>query len=248
MRIRLLSYNVEVGIETRNYSDYVTGGWKHFLPTRARQDNLQRIADFLRAFDIVALQEVDAGSIRSGHVNQIKFLAEQAGFDYWHNQINRNIGKLAKHSNGLLSRYRPTLIIDHKLPGIVPGRGAIAVQYGEGEEALILVVVHLALGNRTRSKQMSYLVDIVRGYKHVVMMGDMNCSINMLSKHVGLREVGLKLVDHGHTFPSWRPSRSIDHILVSPSISVEHIEVLPHMFSDHLPVAVDVTVPVNLQL
>ena len=246
MRLRLLSYNIEVGIETRNYRDYLVGGWKHFFPTKKRQENLHRIAHFLAEFDIVALQEADCGSLRSNYVNQIAFLARVAGFPVWHHQVNRDFGRLAQHGNGLLSRYQPTKVINHKLPSIVPGRGVITAEYRAGSEALLVVVAHLSLGRRTQDKQLTFIADLVVNYSHVVVMGDMNCSPAQLSRQAGLRELGLLPVGHDATFPSWQPWRSLDHILVSPSIQVHRSSVAKHAYSDHLPVAVDIEVPLQL--
>ena len=51
-----------------------------------------------------------------------------------------------------------------------------------------------------------------------------------------------------HTFPSWQPSRQLDHILVSSSIGVEQVEVLDYAFSDHLPIAMAVRLPESVRL
>jgi endonuclease/exonuclease/phosphatase family metal-dependent hydrolase len=48
------------------------------------------------------------------------------------------------------------------------------------------------------------------------------------------------------TFPSWRPSRNLDQILVSPSLKVERMDVLNYPFSDHLPIAMQVALPMTL--
>jgi endonuclease/exonuclease/phosphatase family metal-dependent hydrolase len=48
------------------------------------------------------------------------------------------------------------------------------------------------------------------------------------------------------TFPSWRPSRNLDQILVSPSLKVERMDVLNYPFSDHLPIAMEVALPMML--
>jgi endonuclease/exonuclease/phosphatase family metal-dependent hydrolase len=48
------------------------------------------------------------------------------------------------------------------------------------------------------------------------------------------------------TFPSWRPTRAIDHILVSGSIEVERRWALAHPVSDHLPVAASIRLPAML--
>jgi endonuclease/exonuclease/phosphatase family metal-dependent hydrolase len=50
------------------------------------------------------------------------------------------------------------------------------------------------------------------------------------------------------TFPSWKPNRSLDHILVSSSIEVENVEVLNVNFSDHLPISMDVMIPDAIRL
>jgi endonuclease/exonuclease/phosphatase family metal-dependent hydrolase len=51
-----------------------------------------------------------------------------------------------------------------------------------------------------------------------------------------------------YTFPSWKPRRAIDHILVSSGLEIEHLWTLPHPVSDHLPLAARVRLPTSLQL
>lgn len=166
-RLRLLSYNIQVGIGTKRYREYVTESWKHVLPHAQIYDNLKQIAHTISDYDIVALQEVDAGSLRTSFINQTEYLATHAGFPFWHHQTNRNIGKIAAHSNGLLSRYRPSQIHDHKLPGILPGRGVMVVRYGHPDNPLVLLIMHMALGKRARQRQFEYVTRIVNQYEHV---------------------------------------------------------------------------------
>ncbi|MBV1959133.1 MAG: endonuclease/exonuclease/phosphatase family protein, partial [Pseudomonadales bacterium] len=113
--LRLVTYNIQVGIQTEKYRHYVTRGWQHLLPHNLRNQNLDRIADTLREFDVVALQETDGGSYRSGFINQVEYLADKAEFPYWYQQLNRNLGKLGQHGNGLLTRIKPEILEDHKL-------------------------------------------------------------------------------------------------------------------------------------
>lgn len=246
-RLRLLSYNIQTGITTNGYRHYLTHSWKHVLPCPKRLDNLDRIGALIRDCDIVGLQEVDGGSLRSGFINQTEYLALAARFPYWYDQTNRNLGKFAQHSTGLLSRMRPAEVREVKLPGMIPGRGALTVRYGHGDDALILVIAHLALGRRARFRQLECIADIIGGYRHAIVMGDMNCGsesreIGWLVENTDLREP----VHDLPTFPSWRPSRNLDQILVSPSVTVERIEVLNYAFSDHLPVVMEVTLPMAL--
>ncbi|WP_460417801.1 endonuclease/exonuclease/phosphatase family protein [Pseudomonas sp. microsymbiont 2] len=241
-RLRLLSFNIQVGISTERYRHYVTRSWQHLLPHNGRAGNLQKIGDLLGDFDLVALQEADGGSLRSGFVNQVEHLAQLGAFPYWYQQLNRNLGRFAQHSNGVLSRLKPQRLEDHPLPG-PSGRGAILVRFGEGEDALIVVMMHLALGAKTRARQLAYIRELIGGYRHQILMGDMNTHATDLLDHSPLRDLGLIAPQVEATFPSWRPQRCLDHILLSPSLTLERVEVLAQPISDHLPVAVEIRLP-----
>lgn len=247
-RLRLLSYNIQSGLTTRTYSQYVTRSWKHLVPVPSRMSNLDAIARILADYDFVGLQEVDAGSLRSGFVNQIKYLADQAGFAHVFDQSNRKIGMISQHGNAALSRVRPDAITEHKLPGL-PGRGVLEVRLGSGPDALHVLILHMALSRRGRLRQIGFLAEQVSDYRHVILMGDLNCDSDspemaVLVDVARLREPAPGLC----TFPSWRPSRQLDHILVSSSIEVEQVKVLDCAFSDHLPIAMVVRLPDAVQL
>jgi len=244
-RLRLLSFNIQVGISTERYRHYLTRSWQHLLPHMGRAGNLQKIGSLLNDFDLVALQEADGGSLRSGYVNQVEHLAHLGAFPYWYQQLNRNLGRFAQHSNGVLSRLKPQLIEDHPLPGPA-GRGAILVRFGDGEDALVVVMMHLALGSKTRARQLAYIRELIGGYRHQVLMGDMNTHATDLLQHSPLRDLGLVAPQVEATFPSWRPQRCLDHILLSPSLTLERVEVLSQPISDHLPVAVEIRLPDSL--
>lgn len=242
--LRLLSFNIQVGINTQQYRHYLTRSWQHVLPHSNRNDTLDRIAGILPEFDLVALQEADGGSLRSGFINQTEYLALKGRFPYWYHQINRNLGKLAQHSNGLLSRYEPLSLEDHKLPGLIPGRGAIVARFGHADEPLTVVMMHLALSQRARNIQLSYIREIVQNYRHVVLMGDMNTHADQLLNDSPLKGSGLLAAHWGqNTFPSWRPKRCLDHILISPSLIVNRFGVVNTPITDHLPVAVEIQLP-----
>ncbi|MBK8181397.1 MAG: endonuclease/exonuclease/phosphatase family protein [Candidatus Competibacteraceae bacterium] len=249
LRLRLLSYNIQSGLSTCNYSQYLTRSWKHLVPVPSRMTNLDGIARILTGYDIVGLQEVDAGSLRSGFVNQVKYLADSAGFEHLFDQANRKIGMISQHGNALLSRLRPTAITEHKLPGLIPGRGVLEVRFGDGADVLHVLILHMALGRRGRLRQIEFLVDLVRDCPHVILMGDLNCSSDSPEMMALLASARLCEPAPGlYTFPSWRPDRQLDHILVSPSITVERVQVLGHAYSDHLPIAMDVRLPRELGL
>lgn len=242
--LSLLSFNMQVGIGTKRYREYFTRGWRHVLPSQQVHDNLARIGELLVGHDIVGLQEIDAGSRRSRYINQIEHLAERAGYKFWYVQVNRNLGRVAQHGLGLISRYRPFDVSEHKLPGRLPGRGALIARFGTPESQLTVVVTHLALGAGSRAQQLAAICELVADDDNVVLMGDTNCTAQALIADPALAASGLRVYDRVlATFPSWRPRRGIDHIMTSPALSVRDASVIDVELSDHRPVHMRVGLP-----
>ena len=82
-----------------------------------------------------------------------------------------------------------------------------------------------------------------------MLMGDFNCEptseeiarlLDSTTLHHPTRDL--------NTFPSWRPKRRIDHVLVTPSLAVERSYAPQWRYSDHLPIAVDVQVPGSVEI
>ncbi|EAR09819.1 endonuclease/exonuclease/phosphatase family protein [Reinekea blandensis] len=239
--LKLLSYNIQVGIHTRRYHDYLLRSWQHFLPHHRRENNLQQIAELIRHFDLIALQEVDGGSFRSQFTNQIHYLAKAADKQFWHQQLNRNLGRMAQHSNGVIGDVTPVRVSNHALPGI-KGRGAIAFELGE-KDPLIIVIAHLALGKKHQDLQLKYIRNIIRQYNHAIIMGDLNTDSLRILYDSPLHDCGLKASHARATYPSWQPSKCLDQILVSQHIIIHKVGVLDFMMSDHLPVAIEIELP-----
>ena len=108
----------------------------------------------------------------------------------------------------------------------------------------MFVIVHLALGRRSRRAQLSFLHEMIQSHLQVVIMGDLNARLANAEMSQFLDRCGLLAPASGqHTFPSWRPQRGIDHILVSESLRVEQCEVLDLCVSDHRPLALDLCLP-----
>jgi endonuclease/exonuclease/phosphatase family metal-dependent hydrolase len=246
-RLRLLSCNILAGARVQRYSDYVTRSVNAVLPGRSKMENLDALAELLGGFDVIGLQEADAGSLRSGFLNQTRYLAETAGMPYWSHQPNRAMARLAHSANGLISRLEPTEVIDHPLPSRIPGRGALFARFGQGREALVVVVAHLSLSPQARDKQLGFIGELLTDIPHAVLMGDLNTGadspeMRRLFARTALQPPTSTL----HTFPSWRPRKALDHILTSADIRLERSWVLPQAFSDHLPLAAEIVIPATL--
>ena len=242
-RLRLLSSNIQAGSSTQRYRDYVSRSWSHVLP-HGKQNNLAAIAELSAGFDIVGLQESDAGSLRSGFTNQTHRIAEMAGFPFWSHQSNRRVGGITHSANGLLSRERPTEILDYALPGRVAGRGVLLARFGEAIDQLTIAVVHLSLGAHSRSKQLDFLAELLSDAPHAVLMGDFNCGHDAPEMQMLYRRTRLRPPTHTPpTFPSWKPVRALDHILYSDGITADPPRALAAGRSDHLAVAIELQMP-----
>jgi len=247
--LKLLSFNIQAGTTTAKYRQYVTRSWRQILPNNQRVANLDSISELIDGYDLVGLQEVDCGSLRSGFVNQAKYLATHAGFPWWTHQPNRKVGVIAHAGNGLLSHLHPVRVDEHRLPGAIPGRGALVVKFGAGKSALWIVVLHLALGRRARFQQLRYVAHLVAAHPHVVVMGDLNTGPESGEVEEFRSRSGLVLPKgRPNTFPSWQPQRAIDHIMVSPGLEVLAYNTLESQLSDHLPLAISIRLPEEVSL
>lgn len=239
--MRVLTMNIQVGLRSSQYRHYVTEAWRHFVPTRGVRPVLDEIGEFAAGYDVVALQEADAGSLRTMQMNQVAYLAERARLPHWEAAVNRNLRPFARHCLGALSRDPMRLLQHHALPGRVPGRGALDVEIKRpGYAPLRVIVVHLALSRAARSHQLGYLGALIEDGRDALVLGDFNCEPAELSAHPALRGAGLRSLHSDATYPSWKPTRSIDHVLATGGIEVVHATALDARLSDHLPVGLEI--------
>ena len=243
-RLRLLSCNILAGASVQRYSEYVTRSLNAVLPGRSKLDNLDRLAEVLPQFDVIGLQEADAGSLRSGFLNQTRYLAEAAGMPFWSHQPNRPMARLAHSANGLISRLEPKSVLDYPLPSRIPGRGALLARFGDGADALAVMIAHLSLSAPARAKQLGFIAEVLQDYPHAVLMGDLNTEVRSAEmKHLFAKSTLVPPEQPTPTFPSWKPRRALDHILTSEKIQLDKVWVLPQAFSDHLPIAAEIRLP-----
>lgn len=239
--LRVLSLNIQVGLRSSQYRHYLTQAWRHLLPSRGVRGVLDEIGSVAAGYDLVALQEADAGSLRTRQLNQVAYLAERAALPHWQAAVNRDLRPFAQHCLGVMSRDPLQLLHHHSLPGLLPGRGALDVEVTRpGYRPLRVVVVHLALGRRDRHRQLGYLGALLEDGGDALVLGDFNCGPQELEAHPSLRRAGLKPVHRDPTYPAWAPTRCIDHVLSTEGLEVHEARVLSLRLSDHLPVGLNV--------
>ena len=133
-----------------------------------------------------------------------------------------------------MSKLEPVEVQDHALPGRIGGRGVLLAKFGDGADGLAVAVAHLSLGAGSRMSQLiAFNARCPKRWPSALNAGAVpedpaaapGCIVP--------------------TFPSWRPDRAIDHILVSSGLQTRTVEAVPAAFSDHLALAMQIDVPAD---
>ena len=209
--------------------------------------------------DVVALQELDVGRVRSGAVDQAHQIAERLEMEFhFHPAIQL---EEEQYGDAVLSRFPLRLVRAAGLPG-VPGvwrepRGALWTAITVGDRELQLINTHLGLSARERRVQVEALIGPEwladpRCTGPTVLCGDFNALPRSLTcRRIGalLRDAQQDLENHRprRTLPGRLPLGRIDHVFVSREIIIRQVRVprtdLARVASDHLPLLVEIELP-----
>ena len=216
-----------------------------------------RIAEVIAACDpdVVALQEVDVGRVRSGGIDQVAAIAGQLGMRPHFHPAMRLLGEL--YGNAILTRspstvVRAALLPSPKIPGRIEPRGALWAAVEANGTEIQIINTHLGLPAYERMAQAKTLLGLnwlgqLDGRDPVILLGDFNArrrSVVYRRFTARLRDAQLVLHKRGRrTFPARMPMLGIDHIFCSRSVDVLGVEVprnkLVRTASDHLPLVTD---------
>jgi endonuclease/exonuclease/phosphatase family metal-dependent hydrolase len=223
--LRVLCYNIHHGRGTDDKVD------------------LLRIARVIRAADpdLVALQEVDDKTRRTGGVDQTAELVRLTG-------LYGRFGKAIDYQGGgygqaVLSRFAPGESTVHTLPGMPEREQRIAfeVRLQVSGRPLSFVTTHLHhVEPALREQQAAKLNDIfIKADRPVIVAGDLNATPDEKPLALLKPHWAIATWDAGFTYPSAKPIKQIDYILFRPAdrfrtVRAAVIEEL--VASDHRPV------------
>jgi len=251
--VRLICYNIEYceGIPGRWY-EYLKF-WKVFHAPKKLQKDLINSLKKLKP-DILALVEVDTGSIRSNFKDEaveiskklkLKNLIEKVKYPIkgWISLFH-HIPILDKQGNAIISKYR---LEDVKYHFLSKGTKRVVIEVTiKNKHKVTLLLAHLSLRKRKRKIQIKELIQIVKKIKNpIILMGDFNTfngveEIKQLLKETQLEDkIYLDKKNIHLTEPSFNPKRRLDYILTSKKIKVKKYKILKFPFSDHLPLMID---------
>jgi endonuclease/exonuclease/phosphatase family metal-dependent hydrolase len=242
MKLRLMTYNVHrcVGVD--------------------RRLDVERVAAVIADArpDIVALQELDVGRMRTGHVDQAHRLAELLGMrSRFHPAMHV---EEEQYGDAILTALPERLVKAEGLPlyrrvrGLEP-RGAIWIAVDLGGVELQVINTHLGLVPQEQQRQAAALLgeDWMASEAFTapaVLLGDFNASpysatYRMLHTVMKDAQAGRAQAPTA-TFPSRFPFMRIDHVFLAGAVEVLGVhspyDVRARVASDHLPLVVDLEV------
>ena len=251
--VRLVCYNIEYceGIEGLWYQYFRF--WRiFFIPKKLE---LQLISALMGLKpDILALVEVDLGSLRNRGRDEVKYLEKKLHLNDMVEKVKypltgwmrlfHHLPILSKQANALISRFKIKQVKYHVFH---EGTKRMVIEAVVNcPKPVTLLLAHLSLGKKNRGKQIKELIRITNFIKNpVILMGDFNTfngisEIKELMQKTHLKDmVSLDKNSLPLTQPAWHPQRRLDYVLTSAAIKVKKYSILNFHFSDHLPLLVD---------
>jgi endonuclease/exonuclease/phosphatase family metal-dependent hydrolase len=221
-RQKIMSYNIHNATGIDNVTDYA------------------RIAAVIRSIDadVVAIQEIDSVTQRSGGVFVLKEIAEHAKMELTFGASIPFQG--GKYGIGILSKEKPASIKSIALPGSEEKRSLLIAEFGD----YTVCCTHFSLNPDDRLLSVAIINEYTKDYcKPVFVAGDLNASPSS-EVMTEFRKSWTILNDtEQFTFSSDKPETCIDYILTRKTDKVKVCNATvanERVASDHLPVYVDV--------
>ena len=216
----------------------------------------KRIAEVIASLeaDLVGLQELDLGRVRSAGVDQAALIAAQLGWERIFLPAMRRADE--QYGNAILSRYPLRLERAVELPGTgswycretrVALWAVAQTDFGN----VHVLNTHFGLGRAERFAQARFLAAAVGAApmgEPLLLLGDFNSlptSRSIAQLRVQLRSVRALLPQSGlcRTFPTRLPSVAVDHIFVNAFFDAKMLSVnrtpLARVASDHYPLVAE---------
>ncbi|WP_332873807.1 endonuclease/exonuclease/phosphatase family protein [Aurantimonas marina] len=206
--------------------------------------------------DIVALQEVDVGRMRTGAADQAQDIARHLGMmPHFHAALTI---QEEQYGDAILTRRPSRLMGAGPLPGLsarpkLEPRGALWISVETGGTALQVINTHFGLNRNERLRQAETVLGAEwLGHPEcrnpVVLVGDFNAvprsrAYRRLAQHLSEAARLAGNSDPGATYPSRMPLLRIDHAFLRGAVTVRSVTSirtpLTRVASDHLPLLLE---------
>ncbi|MEZ5181081.1 MAG: endonuclease/exonuclease/phosphatase family protein [Acidimicrobiales bacterium] len=207
--------------------------------------DLDRLGEVCAGFeaDVLCLQEVDVGTYRARGADLAAAVGRATGMDHAFGASRWFPG--GRYGNAVLVRGAIAASTVVALPRVPSWRvwqerrTALLVDAVLDDGPLRVVGTHLAVRRGVNEVQLERLLAWAgAGPPPTAVLGDLNRTLGSIE--AATVAAGLPAVAHPPTFPAAAPSRTIDHVLLSPDLEALAVEVRPTPMSDHAALLVDV--------
>ena len=204
--------------------------------------DLRRIAAVLEALDadIIALQEVDMGRLRTRLAKQAYVLARLLGMGCVYGEALRY--RIGSFGNAVLSRFPIKSYMNHRLPAPKPQRSMQEVHLDINGQTVRIFNTHLELNRELRLTQIrEFIVPLIQSSNTpAIFAGDLNeTSDDPGVKYLTQCFTDSFVVNSGlltNTFTSRNPAERIDFIFLNNGFQALDYRIQSADASDHLPV------------
>lgn len=190
--------------------------------------------------EVVALQEVDSVSARSGNIDTMADLATQTGM---YASYSASIPlKGGKYGLGMLTKEKPKASHRISLPGAKEARSALIVEL----ERYVVVCTHLSLDEEEQVASVDLINKAIENYnKPVFLLGDLNAAPDSAPMKSFGKDWQVLSNPKQNTFPSGEPNITIDYVLgykpKGETYAKHQMRVVDEkVASDHRPLFVDI--------
>jgi endonuclease/exonuclease/phosphatase family metal-dependent hydrolase len=235
--MRVVLYNLQYG----GGSD---GSLSYLVPTTRKQRlrNLEAIIEAVGSLrpDVMGMIEADAGSWRIAGIDMAQEVSKALDLPHldadckYPAPVDRV--PLVSYNVAAIASNRP--LLDPRTVELSVGFKRRVLRATTG--GVTFIVAHLSLLGRSRRHQVADLARYsVEVEGPLVVMGDLNALPDSPELEVLVTKAGLSRVPLGATFPSWRPTKGLDHFFVSEEVRVTEAFVPDIRLSDHRPIVMD---------
>lgn len=215
--IKVMSYNIHRGINNNGKLD------------------LDGIVNVIRESEanIIALQEVERFSVRTGFRDQIEYIADKLSMKY---AYGKSINILnGQYGNAILSKFPIEDYEVSKLPSNGEGRTILRTGLNVYGYRILFYSTHLGLDQGERDMQVEEIVRLIANNRYTILSGDFNSKADKLGA-ITERYIDCAGFGNNHeiaTFEGKGLSERIDYIFVSKDFRVKKYDVQKRDASDH---------------
>lgn len=217
-------------------------------PSKPGVIDVTAIADVIKKqnADVVALQEVDVNTRRSGNINEAELISEKAGYPYYYfaKAINHDGGE---YGVAILSKHQLIDTITLRLPTKPSTNGeprvlALATLQLPGGEKIRMACTHLDAQKQddNRLLQIDKIVDYATSEKlPLIIAGDFNAEPDSKVIQTLDKKFTRTCTQCEPTIPQVNATKAIDFIAFSPKHQfsvLQHRVIKEEYASDHLPI------------